>query len=233
MSVSACGPRPWRSVTDRSPSVLIAVDLIGVPRAVTEEVARRLADASVRREQFVICATHTHTGPSLAASCPTSSTCRPRRRSSRSSTATRRPSSDQLERVARAALADRRPSRVSWSQGRAGFAANRRVLKDGKWTGFGVTPGGAVDHDVPMLAVHATDGALRAVFVNYACHATTLEGPRQLRARRLARRCQGADSAAASGCRRPGVHRDRRRLKPEPSRRRPARRPAKRRGNCR
>src|SRR4029453_3112593 len=81
-----------------------------------------------------------------------------------------------LEKVARAALADRRPSQLAWAQGRAGFAANRRVLKDGKGTGFGVTPDGAVDHDLPILAVRGTDGALRAVLVSYACHATTLEG---------------------------------------------------------
>ena len=43
---------------DATASVLIAVDLIGVPRALTEEVARRLG-STVRREQFVICATHT------------------------------------------------------------------------------------------------------------------------------------------------------------------------------
>ena len=145
----------------------------GVPRAVTEEVARRLANA-VRREQVVICATHTHTGPSLAGVLPyifnvPASTAQQRVVDSYTSTLV-----NQLERVARAALADRKPSRVSWSQGRAGFAANRRVLKDGKWTGFGVSPG-AVDHDVPMLAVHTTDGSLRAVFVSYACHATTLE----------------------------------------------------------
>jgi hypothetical protein len=156
-------------------SILLTVDLIGVPRAITEEVARRLAD-TVRREQFVISATHTHTGPSLAGVLPyifnvPASPAERQVVDRYTSTLV-----NQLERVARAALADRRPSRVSWSQGRAGFAANRRVLKDGKWTGFGVTPGGAVDHDLPLLAVHGTDGALRAVLVNYACHATTLEG---------------------------------------------------------
>ena len=162
--------------TDSSPSVLVAVDLIGVPLAVTDAVARRLADVSVRREQFVISATHTHTGPSLSGVLPyifnvPASAGQQQVIDSYTSALT-----DRLERVARAALADRHPSRVSWSQGRAGFAANRRVLKDGKWAGFGVTPGGAVDHDVPMLAVHGPDGVLRAVLVNYACHATTLEG---------------------------------------------------------
>jgi hypothetical protein len=83
---------------------------------------------------------------------------------------------EKLERVALAALADRAPARLGWAIGRTGFAANRRVLKDGKWTAFGVNPAGAVDHDLPTLAVHSADGRVRAVLASYACHATTLEG---------------------------------------------------------
>jgi len=40
--------------------------------------------------------------------------------------------------------------------------------------GFGVNPNGPVDHALPTLCVHAPDGELRAVLVNYACHATTV-----------------------------------------------------------
>ena len=160
---------------DDQPAVLIAVDLIGVSRAITDEVARRLGN-TVPREQFVISATHTHTGPSLSGVLPYIFNVPVSPEQGRVIDSYTSALVDRLERVARAALDDRRPSRVSWSQGRAGFAANRRVIKDGKWTGFGVTPGGAVDHDLPVLAVHGTDGALRAVFVSYACHATTLEG---------------------------------------------------------
>jgi hypothetical protein len=160
---------------DEAPAVLIAVDLIGVSRAVTEELARRLGN-TVRREQVAISATHTHTGPSLTGVLPYIFNVPASAQQQRVIDSYTSALVGKLERVARAALDDRRPARVSWSQGRAGFAANRRLIKDGKWTGFGVTPGGAVDHDMPMLAVHGTDGVLRAVFVSYACHATTLEG---------------------------------------------------------
>jgi hypothetical protein len=160
---------------DPDASILIAVDLIGVPRTLSDEVARRLANASIRREQFVVSATHTHTGPALAGVLPFifSVPASPEQQLviDRYTSAL----VDRLEQVARSALADRRPSRLAWAQGRAGFASNRRVIKDGKWTGFGVTPDGSVDHTVPMLAVHGADGALRVILVNYACHATTLE----------------------------------------------------------
>jgi hypothetical protein len=158
------------------PSVLITSDLIGVPRHVSDEVARRLEPAGIRREQIAVTSTHTHTGPMLSGNLPfIFGAPIPAEHQAASDRYTKQ-LVDKLERVARAALADRRPAHLSWSQGRAGFASNRRVLKDGKWTAFGVNPKGPVDHDLPVLAVKAPDGRLRAVLASYACHATTLEG---------------------------------------------------------
>jgi hypothetical protein len=158
------------------PSVLITADLIGVPRHVSDEVARRLAPAIIAREQVAVSATHTHTGPALAGMLPSIFGAPMPPEHQAASDRYTRLLVDKLERVARDALAERRPATISWSQGRATFAANRRVLKNGKWTAFGVNPDGPVDHDLPLLAVHAPDGRLRAVLVSYACHATTLEG---------------------------------------------------------
>ena len=160
----------------RRVAVLITADLIGVPRSLSDDIARRLGDAGVERAAFTISATHTHTGPSLTGVLPYifNSPVTPPQQAAIDRYTNRL--SALLEKVARAALADRRPSQLAWALGRAGFAANRRLLKDGKWTGFGITPDGAVDHDLPILAVRGTDGALRAVLVSYACHATTLEG---------------------------------------------------------
>ena len=60
-----------------------------------------------------------------------------------------------IEKVALAALAARSPASLAWGQGQVGFAANRRVLKDGRWINFGVNPNGPVDHSLPVL--RATD----------------------------------------------------------------------------
>ena len=160
----------------RRTAVLITADLIGVPGSLSDGIAKRLSDAGVERGAFAISATHTHTGPSLTGVLPYifNSPATPPQQAAIDRYTTRLAAL--LEKVARSALADRRPSQLAWTQGRAGFAANRRVLKDGKWTGFGITPDGAVDHDLPMLTVRGADGALRAVLVSYACHATTLEG---------------------------------------------------------
>ena len=158
------------------PAVLIAVDLVGVSRQVTDEVASRLTKAGIERSQVAISATHTHTGPSLSGVLPfifsVPATAGEQAAIDRYTTQL----VDKLEQVAVAALADRRPARLAWGLGRAGFAANRRVLKDGKWTGFGIEPRGVVDHDLPILTVRGENDALRAILVSYACHATTFEG---------------------------------------------------------
>jgi hypothetical protein len=84
---------------------------------------------------------------------------------------------EKLEQVALNALADRKPGQFSWAQGKVEFAVNRRVLKEGRWTGFGVVPEGPVDFSLPILRATDADGKLRAVLINYACHCTTL-GPK-------------------------------------------------------
>jgi hypothetical protein len=71
---------------------------------------------------------------------------------------------EKLRKVSLAALKDRKPARVSWGQGTASFAKNRR------------TEGGPVDHALPVIRIDDADGKLRAVLVSYACHGTTLSG---------------------------------------------------------
>ena len=83
---------------------------------------------------------------------------------------------DSLEKVVLAALAARAPASLTWGQGRVGFAANRRVLKDGHWVDFGVNPNGPVDHSLPVLEATDSAGKVRAVLFGYACHCTTLGG---------------------------------------------------------
>ncbi|MDR3636947.1 MAG: neutral/alkaline non-lysosomal ceramidase N-terminal domain-containing protein [Isosphaeraceae bacterium] len=158
-------------------AVLLAVDNVGVPARVTEEVAGRLKSrAGLPRERFTVCSSHTHCGPCLSNGIPfIFGAPLPAGQQERVERYTRE-LTDALEKVALAALADRKPARLSWAQGTAVFAANRRVLKDGRWTGFGVNPKGPVDHSLPVLRAVGTDGKLRAVLVNYACHCTTLGG---------------------------------------------------------
>ena len=158
-------------------AVVVTADVLGVPAAVVEAVAGRLATAAgLPRERFTVCATHTHSGPTVVGNAPQILTgpvpddhrARIDRYAGELTAA--------LERVALRALADRKPARLGWAQGTVGFAVNRRVIENGKWVRFGETKDGPVDHALPVLRVADPDGTVRGLFVNYACHCTTLGG---------------------------------------------------------
>lgn len=167
-----------RTDADDGPAVLIAVDNCQVAGYMTDEIAGRLRrKAKIRRERLVACATHTHCAPTMAGGIGDFIFGKPipadqKERINRYA----RELTDAMERAALQALAARAPGRLSWGQGTVSFAANRRVLKKGKWVGFGVNPNGPVDHTLPVLRVTDPGGKVRAVLVNYACHCTTLGG---------------------------------------------------------
>jgi len=151
----------------QGPAVVLAVDNCGVPDAVVEEVARRLKRAyGLPRERFAVTFTHTHTAPMLKGVLPTLfSLPIPPEHQAHIDRYTAE-LTDHLEQVSLAALKDRKPAKLSWGVGSAAFSKNRR------------TPGGPVDHDLPLLAVKDLDGKLRAAWVSYACHAVTLSNNR-------------------------------------------------------
>jgi hypothetical protein len=157
---------------DQGASVLITVDLVGIPGHITAQLVETLSKKTgIDAAHLAICASHTHGGPEVG-------TLMNILQSRGDSFSDSLLSLDQmlhiskyvddlgrkLEEVALAALNARKPSLLAWGQGQAGFAMNRR------------TPDGPVDTALPLLRVTSPDGALRAVFLNYACHGTTLGG---------------------------------------------------------
>ncbi len=154
-------------------SILITVDLVGIPWHITAKLADRLsAKMGLNPAQLVICATHTHSGPEVGNLL---NILQYRGEESFSDsllsldhllhiTQYTEQLYQKLEDVSVAAMKDRKPSRVAWGQGQALFAKNRR------------TPDGPVDVALPVLRVTDPDGALKAILVNYACHGTTLFG---------------------------------------------------------
>jgi hypothetical protein len=159
------------------PTVLVTVDNCSISARITEEVAARLkARVGLKRERFVTCATHTHCGPALDKGLSfIFGRPLPADQAERISRYTRE-LTDAIEKVALMSLADRKPATLAWGQGKAGFAANRRVLKKGKWVNFGVNPSGPTDPSLPVLAAVDPSGKVRAVLFGYACHCTTLGG---------------------------------------------------------
>ncbi len=151
------------AIDDGEPAVLIAVDNLGIPASMVQEVAGRLRKkAGLHPERLAITATHTHTAPMLKDVCPTLFGLPIPREHQEHIDRYTAELTDNLEKVALAALTDRRPARLAWGVGKVGFAVNRR------------TRGGPVDHDLPVLVVRHLDGKVRAVYVRYACHCVTL-----------------------------------------------------------
>ena len=149
----------------KQPVLLLALENCGVTASITESVARKLAGkAGISRERIVLCYTHTHNAPMLSGAAPMLfSTDIPAAHQQRID----RYTEEVMERLVEAglsALSNRKPARLSYSEGHAGFAVNRRAQI------------GPVDHVLPMIWVEDTAGNLVAVWVSYACHCTTF-GP--------------------------------------------------------
>ena len=146
-------------------ALLITVDNVGVPAAMRDEVAARLAkQAGLRNERFALCSTHAHTAPMLSGLLANQfGADLPPEQQERVDRYTRE-LTDKLEQVALAALQDRQPASLAWGQTEVGFAANRR------------RQGGPADHDLPVLVARDKSGNLRALLLSYACHCTTLPG---------------------------------------------------------
>ncbi|MHA3775332.1 neutral/alkaline non-lysosomal ceramidase N-terminal domain-containing protein [Verrucomicrobiota bacterium sgz303538] len=146
-------------------ALILTVDNCILPGAITEEVRRRMGDKlHILPERIALSVTHTHSAPCLSGAAPNIFGADIAAPDQVEIDAYTQFLIDRLEQVALAALADRKPAVLSWGEGNVGFAKNRR------------TQGGPVDHHMPLLRVTTPEGQLRAVYVSYACHCTTLGG---------------------------------------------------------
>ena len=163
-SRSAPGPSPSRT-SRRTRSLLITVDVLGIPDDVDAELAKRLAKkAGLKPERLAITATHTHTGPMLNGANPTLfGVPIPKEHQAHIDRYTAE-FLDKLEQVgARRARRTCKPAKLSGASARSASPINRR------------TQGGPVDHDLPVLVrPRRRTGKVRAVYASYACHCVTL-----------------------------------------------------------
>ena len=146
-------------------AVLVTADLLGVTAAMSARLAAALQSRhGLPREALLVNASHTHSGPvtadmlSIAYDLPAGQEAR--------IAAYTAGLEKRLAEVASRALRALAPARLAFSEGRAAFAANRRVQ---------FTPDGPVDHAVPVLEATPLDGGRRAIAFGYACHNTTLQ----------------------------------------------------------
>src|SRR5213593_4788176 len=158
------------------PALLLTLDNCGIAESTYRELVARLTKKTrLKQSSIAIACSHTHSGPCTTDWAPNifSSDISPPQQAVIDRYTTEL--IVKMEAVALAALKDRRPSQLSWSQGQLGFARNRRVVV-GNTARFGDNAAGPVDHALPVLKITDPDGKLRALVANYSCHCTTLGG---------------------------------------------------------
>ena len=156
--------------------VIVAVDLIGIPRPLRERVETRVWEQfDLPREGLLLNASHTYCGPELQMTDTDLEEISEERREQ--TTEYCRRLEETLVELIGDALDGLQPARLEYSHARAGFAMNRRLKNpdpDGDPYLNHPNPDGPVDHHVPVLQVLGEDGSRRAILFGYACHNTTL-----------------------------------------------------------
>ena len=159
--------------------VLVTLDLVGIDRTTTARVCERLAAThAFERHQIALCCSHTHTGPALRDQLAPLHFLQLDAEQQQAVAAYTDQLVDKILAVVAEAIDRLQPARLSWGNGRAEFAVNRRENRpeaDVPQRRAAGTLQGPVDHDVPVLAVHGAAGQPLAALYGYACHATVLD----------------------------------------------------------
>lgn len=146
------------AIEDKAASrlVLLTVDLIAISREIAATVADQVRHRwGLRRDQLIICASHTHCGPEIRPDkVPFFHIPSEYARKIEPYVAWL---INRLADVVGTAISELQPAHLFARQTTATFAHNRRGAA-------------AVDHSVPVLEVTAVDGRRRAIVIGYACH---------------------------------------------------------------
>ncbi|MGV2334620.1 MAG UNVERIFIED_CONTAM: hypothetical protein LVR18_11070 [Planctomycetaceae bacterium] len=149
--------------TDEDTVIILTVDTLGIPADLRNRVSAALhQQLKLSQERLAICSFAYPQWPNDPQLCQHALWQTNSRRSVGSNSAVFGTAGSRLDQRCGSSMAEPSSGTAVVGIGQVSFALNRR------------TPGGPVDHDLPVLAIHEPDGALRAVFTNYACHAVTL-----------------------------------------------------------
>ena len=151
-------------------AVLVTSDLQGLDVEMIDEIARRSErEFGVGRDRLVLNYSHNHSAPVTGKVLHLyyNLTAEQKAVVDRYT----RWLVDRMVEAIGAAVKDLAPAELTFEQGLAGVAVNRRRARPG-----GRSLYGPVDQDVPVLAVRAPGGKLRGIVFGYSCHTTALSG---------------------------------------------------------
>jgi neutral/alkaline ceramidase-like enzyme len=148
-------------------TVLVTSDLLGFPGEVSAPIfSRAQQQFGLPRERVALNSSHDHSAPvvghMLSPAYPYAEADR------RTISAYTAKLEDQVIESIGRAIQNLAPAELSFEQGLAGVAVNRRRVGHRDYPG-------PVEQDVPVLAIRAPDNTLRAIVFGYACHNTVLD----------------------------------------------------------
>jgi len=157
-------------------AVLFTIDAIAISGNLSTSVCQELhKQFGLERRSIALNVSHTHSGPAIGDLSFYDIFSDEQNQDLKDYTVDLR---RKLVAVAAEALKNLAPAKLTWGNGKAVFAVNRRNNREAdvaKLRADG-TLRGPVDHDVPVLFVRNAEGRISAVACGYACHATTLSG---------------------------------------------------------
>ena len=160
---------------DGKRGLLITADLVGLTKPITVKIYERIEkQTGITREQIIINASHTHTGPVVGLDPEQLSYLG----NDDHAKATIKYTHLLVKRIvdlASEAVDGMKPAVLSLGTGVATFPMNRREFTE-RGVRLGVNPRGLVDRSVPVLKIASPSGELRGVVLGAACHLTTLGG---------------------------------------------------------
>jgi hypothetical protein len=148
-------------------SVLVTSDLLGFPGEVSAPIFTRVHQQfGLPRERVILNSSHTHSAPvvghMLSPAYPYGEA------DIKVVNAFTSKLEDQVVEAVGSAIQKLAPAELSFEQGFAGVAVNRRRVGHREYPG-------PVEQDVPVLVVRAPDQTVRAIVFGYACHNTVLD----------------------------------------------------------
>ena len=153
--------------------VIVTSDIIGFSRPTADVIAAAaLKQWGLERSQLVLNSSHTHTGPVIRPNLAVMYDLKPEQWQALDDY-----HAELVQKVIGvigASVADLAPAQVTYHEGHAEFAINRRKINTNKSVSIAVNENGPVDRSVPVLKVIDAKGALKAALFGYACHNTTL-----------------------------------------------------------
>ncbi len=156
-------------------AVIVTLDVVGIDGATSRRVRDAIKrDHAIGDERIVLACSHTHSGPVVGTTLLTMYPLDEKQKARIAEYTT-----EFEQKIASAvsdAMAQLEPVELSWENGRADFAVNRRENKEPEVPALRARNAlkGPIDHDVPVLRVRGADKSLRAVVFGYACHCTVL-----------------------------------------------------------